>query len=206
MMILYYVHDPMCSWCWGFRPTWGKIRANLPAGITVSYLLGGLAPDSDEPMSASMQKDIASYWRKIQKHIPNTTFNYDFWDKCEPKRSTYPACRAVIAARQQGAEKEIEMISAIQSSYYLEARNPSEDDTLIDIATSLGFDRTQFINALHAKETQAILDAEIAFGRKIGAQGFPSLILEKAGKYHYVPLNYNRAEQVLDSIRQLADD
>ncbi|MCP4060185.1 MAG: DsbA family protein, partial [Pseudoalteromonas sp.] len=19
---LIYVHDPMCSWCWGYKPTW----------------------------------------------------------------------------------------------------------------------------------------------------------------------------------------
>ncbi|MFT6977114.1 MAG: putative protein-disulfide isomerase, partial [Shewanella psychromarinicola] len=22
---LYYVHDPMCSWCWGYRPTWDTL-------------------------------------------------------------------------------------------------------------------------------------------------------------------------------------
>ena len=87
-MILYYVHDPMCSWCWGFRPTWTEIKANLPEAVEIKYLLGGLAPDSDEPMPESMQSDIAGYWKIIQQRIPGTQFNFDFWDKCEPRRST----------------------------------------------------------------------------------------------------------------------
>lgn len=55
---LYYIHDPMCSWCWGFTPIWQKIRAQLPADLPVVYLLGGLAPDSDDPMPQSMQATL----------------------------------------------------------------------------------------------------------------------------------------------------
>ena len=43
--VLYYVHDPMCSWCWGFRPTWLALQDQLPEGVRVQRLLGGLAPD-----------------------------------------------------------------------------------------------------------------------------------------------------------------
>jgi len=47
---LYYIHDPMCSWCWAFKSTWHKVLKELPSHINVYYLLGGLAPDSDLPM------------------------------------------------------------------------------------------------------------------------------------------------------------
>ena len=181
----------MCSWCWGFCPTWEKIRSNLPEELRVKYLLGGLAPDSDVPMPESMQKDIAGYWRKIQQHIPGTEFNFDFWKKCQPRRSTYPACRAVIAARKQNPEIEQAMIEAIQKAYYLNAKNPSDNNTLIDIAESLGLDKNRFSNDLDAPETQQTLLKEIELSRSIGAQGFPSLILDKNGRYIAVPLDYN---------------
>lgn len=189
-MILYYVHDPMCSWCWGFKLTWTKIRSSLTDDIEVKYLLGGLAPDSQEPMPVSMQNDIAGYWRKIQQHIPGTEFNFDFWEKCAPRRSTYPACRAVIAARKQNTDIERPMIEAIQRAYYLNAQNPSDDDTLIALAESLGLDAEQFSADLNSSETQQQLEQEIQFGRQIGAQGFPSMILETNGNYQYVPLDY----------------
>ncbi len=201
-MILYYVHDPMCSWCWGFSPTWQKIRTALQNEVEIKYLLGGLAPDSNEEMPASMQRDIAGYWKKIQQHIPGTEFNYDFWQKCSPRRSTYPACRAVIAARKQNPEIELAMIEAIQKAYYLNAQNPSNDETLIALAESLKLDKKQFADDLNSGETQQQLEKEMIFARQIGARGFPSMILEKDGHYQYIPLDYNNPEAVISYIRE----
>ncbi len=192
----------MCSWCWGFRPTWQEIQTNLPDNVRVKYLLGGLAPDSSEVMPQSMQMDIAGYWKKIQQHIPSTEFNFDFWDKCEPRRSTYPACRAVIAARKQNANIEQRMIEEIQTAYYLNAKNPSDIETLIAIAKKLGLDEEQFSSDLESVETQQQLEKEISFGQQIGARGFPSMILEKDGAYQYVPLNYNDATPTLAFINE----
>ncbi len=204
-MILYYVHDPMCSWCWGFHPTWKEIEAGLPKAVEVKYLLGGLAPDSNEPMPQAMQADIAGYWKKIQQHIPGTVFNFDFWDKCEPRRSTYPACRAVIAAKKQNPEVEKKMIESIQTAYYLNAKNPSDDEALIAVADTLGLDAVQFSMDLNSDETQQQLIREIQFGQSIGARGFPSMILEKAGEYQTVPLNYNDFTSSLNFIKQTKD-
>ncbi|MGK0271435.1 MAG: putative protein-disulfide isomerase [Cocleimonas sp.] len=191
----------MCSWCWGFRPTWTEIKTNLPDTVEIKYLLGGLAPDSDEPMSESMKSDIAGYWRRIQQHIPGTQFNFDFWDKCEPRRSTYPACRAVIAARKQNPDIELEMIDKVQTAYYMEAQNPSDDSTLIDIAKSLDLDEQQFASDLNAPETQQQLESEMMLGRQLGAQGFPSIVLAKDGQAQYLPLDYNSAENVVNMIK-----
>ena len=63
-------------------------------------------------------------WIKIQKNVPGTEFNYDFWTLNEPRRSTYLSCRAVIAAKKQHPDFEILMIERIQKAYYLNAQNP----------------------------------------------------------------------------------
>lgn len=170
---LYYIHDPMCSWCWGFAPTWQKIRDKLPAGLSVEYLLGGLAPDSDAPMPSEMQDFLQQSWHTIAQRL-GTRFNHDFWTQCQPRRSTYPACRAVIAAQQQGAGEA--MITAIQHAYYLHARNPSNDETLAELADNLGLDSAGFLRSLNDPATHAELARQINQGQALGAQGFPSLI------------------------------
>ena len=75
---LIYVHDPMCSWCWGFRPNFLALCRQLPEKVAVSLLLGGLAPDSDQPMPAQLQSKLQDTWRRIQTRIPDTRFNFDF--------------------------------------------------------------------------------------------------------------------------------
>ncbi|SQH76486.1 conserved protein of unknown function [Shewanella benthica] len=129
---VYYVYDPMCSWCWGYAPTWNNLRAALKeSGINVEYRLGGLAPDSNEPMPDEMKAFLEQTWHKIAAEL-GTEFNFDFWRQCQPRRSTYPACRATLIAREQGLEQA--MLDGIQQAYYLKAMNPSDLTTLISIA------------------------------------------------------------------------
>lgn len=200
--VLYHVHDPMCSWCWAFVPTWEQIKQNLPGEIEVRYLLGGLAPDTNEPMPGVMQTAISGYWKTIMQRVPGTTFNFEFWEKCTPRRSTYPACRAVIAARKQEPGKEIAMIRAIQEGYYLRAMNPSDDSTLINLATEQGLDAFQFEKDLTSEATQNELMEEINMAQAIGAQGFPSLILKTEDGFRNIRFDYNDASVTLKALKR----
>lgn len=200
---LYYVHDPMCSWCWAFRPVWKEIRAALPSHLPIELVLGGLAPDSDEPMPQEMQQFLQQTWNKIQSVVPGTQFNFKFWTTAQPRRSTYPACRAVIAAKSQNSDVELDFVSAIQHAYYLEAKNPSDADTLITLAAKFGLDTDQFAIDLTAHKTQQELTRQIQFHQQLGAQGFPSLILSNNGKHQYIPTNYTHADVTIKAIMDL---
>lgn len=202
---LVYIHDPMCSWCWGFRPAFDELCRQLPGDIPVTRLLGGLAPDSDQAMPAEQQAFLQDTWRRIQQRIPGTRFNFAFWQDCRPRRSTWPACRAVIAARAIDAQSEPDMIDAIQRAYYLDARNPSDDETLIALAADLGLDGTRFAALLNAGATHQALDAEIADTRRIGATSFPSLRLQIDTSYRPITIDYNDAATMLAGIHAALD-
>jgi putative protein-disulfide isomerase len=194
----------MCSWCWAFRPVWQTIRKQLPQHIEVKYLLGGLAADTDQPMPETLQTTILQTWKHIQQVVPGTQFNFDFWEVCQPRRSTYPACRAVIAARSQGQEHEEAIIVAIQQAYYLNASNPSNDEVLYTLATTLKLNIKQFKIDLNSQQTQQTLEQEITKSRTIGAQGFPSLIWQGYGNNRLITLDYNNATGVLQAITSLS--
>ncbi|WP_220718003.1 DsbA family protein [Agarivorans litoreus] len=197
---LYYVHDPMCSWCWGYKPTLLELEQILPSNIELVYLLGGLAPDSDLEMPVEMQAFLQQTWRKIANQL-GAQFNYQFWELNTPRRSTYPANRAVLASKQQGAEKA--MIVAIQQAYYLDAKNPSDLSVLIDLAEGLNVDLERFKTDISSEQLNANLLEEIQFARSLPIQGFPSLVLEKDGHFHSVGLNYKDAQASLEHIQQL---
>ncbi len=188
---LVHVHDPMCSWCWAFRPTWERILASLPPGVAVRRLLGGLAPDTDRPMPDAMRDGLQATWRRIQQVVPGTEFNFAFWSDCAPRRATYPACRAVVAAARQGVARDEAMVHAIQRAYYLEARNPSDDATLLDLAGELGLDRQRFAADLADPATQAEVERQVAEARALGVDSFPTLVLVTPGGAHWVAHDYN---------------
>jgi len=199
---LIYVHDPMCSWCWGFAETYLKLVEQLPEDVEVLRLLGGLAPDSDEVMPVSTRLMVQQAWQRIEEVIPGKKFNYDFWTKCQPRRATYPACRAVIAAREQGAEFDLRMTQQIQQAYYQQARNPSENETLVELAGEIGLDRERFEGQLTSEQTRDRLLEEINSARSIGINSFPSLVIQHAGKMESVLVNYTDANAMLDQINE----
>lgn len=190
----------MCSWCWGFQPTWQKLKNKLPGSIVIQYLLGGLAIDCDDLMPLTMQKSIKQTWVTIQSEIPNTKFNFDFWSDNKPKRSTYPACRAVIAARKLNPNLHYKIVESIQHAYYLHAKNPSNPNVLIELAKNLDVDANEFEKLLLSPEINMELNKEINLSRELGAQGFPSLILKTKDDNYFIPINYNDENEILDTI------
>lgn len=203
MATLYYVHDPMCSWCWGFAPTLKKLLAALPDDIQVQRVLGGLAKDSDAPMPMGMQTMLQDTWRRIETKIPGIQFNFDFWTTCQPRRATHDSCRAVIAARQQGEQFDTLMTTAIQKAYYQQARNPSDVNTLIQLAEERGLDAAKFKQEITSDTTQQQLEKEIALSRQLYAESFPSLVLRIEESTWQIPIDYLNTEPMLELILSL---
>ncbi len=198
--VLYYVHDPMCSWCWGFRPVWTQVQQALNGIVNIQYVLGGLAPDTDQPMPENMQRSIRDSWQKIQQEIPGIEFNYDFWSVCKPRRSTYPACRAVIASKMQLPQAEKEMILAIQQAYYLDAKNPSDDDVLIQLADDIGLNTDTFVSDFKSSTCRNELEREMLLTRNLHVSSFPSLVLSQAGKDTTIHIDYNNSDEIIKQI------
>jgi len=180
------------------------LESLLPDDIQVKRIVGGLAPDSDAPMPEAVQSMVQQNWKKIASVIPGTTFNFDFWTLNQPRRSTYPSCRAVIAARYQHADFEKPMITAIQKAYYLNAKNPSDQDILIALAGDIGCDIGQFKADLNSSDLEAEFQSELRFCHQVGVRGFPSLLFHSAkDEWSRVSVDYTSPDGMLAQIKQL---
>lgn len=181
---LLYVMDPMCSWCYAFRNALNELQQRFE--LPVQWVMGGLAPDSDEPMPDNMRETLAGYWHTIEEKT-GTRFNHEYWQVATPKRSTYPACRAVVATQLLAPERARAMVEAIQNAYYLNAKSPSELETLVDCATDIGLDAAEFLKQLQSEETEQLFQQHMGIAQQLQVQGFPSLFLVD---------NQNRAIQI----------
>ncbi len=197
---LYYVHDPMCSWCYAFKPTLNELKKHLPSNIKIVNVVGGLAKHSDEPMPQEMQEKIESIWYEIEQKI-GTKFNHNFWKNCIPRRSTYLSCQATMLARYKG--KEDEMIEAIQEAYYQRAMNPSDASTLIQLAKEIGLDHEKFQEDLKSQKIEDDLQNELNFRRSLNCRTFPSLIFKEKNKIYNINITFNEYESMLKEINHL---
>jgi len=200
---LFYIYDPMCSWCYAFETSWRSLQNRLPEHIQVTCVLGGLAPDTNEPMPEDLRVMIRQTWRKIEETVPKVHFNYAFWTSNTPVRSTYPACRAILAARKQRAAAEIEMRREIQKAYYQKALNPSRSETLIQCAREIGLDVALFSADLTSMDTQAALEDELRLAGRLNAHAFPSLRFQYQNELYSIHVEYIDDEKMQHEIKTI---
>lgn len=199
---LFYIHDPMCSWCYAFEKSLSALRQELPESTQIVNLVGGLAPDTSETMPESLQQTIQQIWYRIEQTVSGMKFNHDFWTTNTPMRSTYAACRAVLAAKKQSNDAELLMINAIQTAYYQQAKNPSLITTLVECASEIGLDAIQFENDILSNQIQTQLLDEIKIARNMGVNSYPSLRLLHNEKLSSVTVDYLNHKVMLDEIIQ----
>ena len=160
----------MCSWCYGFQPVLDEVLEELDPSVAVRLVMGGLAPDSEEPMAQSVRAYVQEAWRTIASRT-GVRFEHRFWEVAQPRRSTWPACRAVIAAGPLGTP----LYRAIQRAYYREARDPSWPETLLELALEVGCAREPFVAAWGSAATARAFKSDLELRDRLGARGFPSV-------------------------------
>jgi putative protein-disulfide isomerase len=192
----------MCSWCWGFAPTVAEVEERLAPDVVLSSVMGGLAPDSSDPMPEATRRYVRSAWDAVER-ATGARFNREFWSANVPRRSTYPACRAVLAAERLAPGAGRPMFRAIQEAYYLRALNPSDASTLVSLANELAqgpgpaAEPARFAEELEAPATHAALRADLERRDRLGVSGFPSLALEAEGSGRVLVHGWQPREEVL---------
>ena len=200
--VLIYVHDPMCSWCYGFRPTWKLLKARLPDNLPVVSLLGGLAADSDAPMPEEMVEYLKRTWDRIQSTC-GVAFNHTYWDQTPPPpRTTYISCRAVIAAERLAGRGEA-FGERIQDAYYIEASNVWDFDILCDLAEASGFHRDSFAEALASDDVRAVHEEQRQLAERLQVEGYPSILLVHQEEAFPIAVRHQGADAMLADITDL---
>ena len=200
---LYYIYDPMCSWCYAFEHPLNILQKQLPAELNFKTILGGLAADTKTPMPIETQTMIQQAWQQIESTLPNVRFNFDFWTKNTPLRSTYPACRAILAVENQVPKLAESMRQLIQHAYYQEAKNPSLNETLIACAAQLSLNIDQFSKDLLSLAINIKLSEQRHFSRLLGVSSYPSLRLVLKSEIYTIPIDYTEIDPTLNQINKL---
>ena len=103
------------------------------------------------------------------------------------------------------------MFHAIQRAYYLEARNPSDIETLVELAVDLELNSNQFRTSIQSVEVEALLQRDFDTRRKLGANQFPTLLFgpsiesnldQNPGQTILLARGYAPSNRVLDAFRR----
>ena len=198
---LIYFTDAMCSWCWGFSPVIGALRAKYGDALPIRTVVGGLRPGTETPMDRAHMEGMRPHWEHVTE-ASGQPFDYGFFNREGFVYDTDPAARAVVLARREGPLMALDYLRAAQQAFYAQNRDVTQPAVLAELAGELGMDPTTFEANLYEDEVKQETWRDYAISQNAGVRGFPTLIAGPGadGTFTLITRGFNTADNVLPMV------
>lgn len=184
---LHYLYDPLCGWCYGAEPL--AKAAESVVGLDFRLHAGALWPEPTR-LPEHMRRYIQQADARIAK-ISGQPFGDAYLNRLllDPALvlESRPVVAAVLAAQQLDPTKTLPMLRAIQHAHYERGRHVVQEATLVDVAKGVGLDTAAFASALLSVPVDRHIAESREFMNNVGAQGFPTFVLEIGDDWFAVP-------------------
>lgn len=205
-MEIIYVGDPMCSWCYGISPALKEVRDHyVPQGIEYKVVVGGLRPGGGDAWTPEFREMLKHHWQEVNTRS-GQPFGYALFDKESFDYDTEPACRAVVAARPQLGDNEMEFFEAIQKKFYFESQDPKTLEFYQSICENMNLDYNAFQQRFNDPEVKKETYREFMLNREWGVKGYPSVFFRKGSELFAITYGYTTADHLEKQIEKLLED
>lgn len=202
---IYYVYDPLCSWCYGFSPVIKKTKAIYKDQFNFEVISGGMQTgERKQPVSA-----IRDYLKGAYKDVTKRT-GVEFGDKFmkvleegERMLDSIPPSIALSIVKDLKPEQALDFATSIQKAIYYDGFDWNSVDAYLPYIKDYDLDpedfRRKFNEPYYLEKT--LEDFKLA--ANFGATGFPSVILKKDDKYYLIAQGFIPFEQFDATIKQV---
>jgi putative protein-disulfide isomerase len=185
---LHYIYDPLCGWCYGAAPLVKAAREVLRVTPHGGGMMTGTRRQSVTPQ---LREFVKPHDARIAQ-LSGQPFGVDYRDELLRDTTAVfdsePPTAAMLAAEAL-AGRGLDMLAQLQIAHYVEGRRIADRGVLIDVAAGLGLETDRFAAALN-RQSGEVVQAHIlqtrAFMARVGAQGFPSFVLESEGLFQSI--------------------
>jgi len=179
---LWYIADPMCSWCWGFAPVIEAVRRNYCNFLKIELVLGGLRPGTKQTIASAQREEILHHWKAV-KRATGQSFRFE---GAMPEGFIYdtePASRGVVAISLINPEVIFPFFESTQFAFYAEQKDVTKPEILVQLATNIGIDAKSFLRVFESDEAKNQTSIHFDKVRQWGVHSFPTVIAQNASGY-----------------------
>lgn len=198
---LIYVGDPMCSWCYGISEELAQLKQHFEDELDFEIVLGGLRPYNKETM-AELSVFLTQHWMDV-KSRSGQEFNFDILNDETITYDTEPPSRAVLVVRRLSAGKEFEFFKAIQHVFYFENKNMHLAESYHEVLKKMDIDVQIFNVLFDSEEIKGLVKLDFARARQLGANSFPTLLLQVGDSLHLVNRGFAPKKEMIQAIERI---
>jgi len=179
---LYFVLDPMCSWCWGFAPVVDALRERFSDTYAISLVMGGLRKKGEMRWDEAAKDHLRRHWRAVAAKT-GQPFDETLLTKEQFEYDTTPACKAVVTVRELlGEEAAFVYLHAIEHAFYAQGIDITNPRLLQGYYEQLFGNSGKFAFFFLSERAEILTEHDFAKARSMGANSFPSVVLvDEAG-------------------------
>ena len=147
--------DPACPWSWAAEPALRRLMWEFEGELEFVWVMGGLARSYER----ANLLEVVSQWLE-DADAGGMPCDPRIWTK-NPLESTYPACRGVKAATQQGPDAAYRYLRMLREGIMCELRKLDDDESLVDAAGRAGIDRGRFEADLRSEASSEAFETDL---------------------------------------------
>jgi putative protein-disulfide isomerase len=185
---LHYFYDPLCGWCYGAAPLLKAAREVVSVQAHGGGMMSGARRQQVTPQLREFVKPHDEKIAQLTGQPFGKAYVDDLLGNTAAVFDSAPPTAAILAA-EAIAGRGLDMLAQLQIAHYVDGRQIADRMVLIEVAATLGIDPAAFAEALdrHSGAALAVhIDDTRTFMARIGAQGFPTFVLETKGNLQIV--------------------
>jgi putative protein-disulfide isomerase len=187
-MILHYIYDPLCGWCYGAKPLVEAAQQVLPV---IAHAGGMMSGANRQPVSPQLRNYVMPHDRRIAEYT-GQPFGEAYFDGLLRDHSAVfdstPPIAAVMAAEAIDGGG-LRLLGRLQAAHYVEGRRIADSAVLLELAIQMGYAQEDFHVALESVDSEEHIKASRQFLAQLGGQGFPTIALEQNGKFQLIDIS-----------------
>ncbi|RON58749.1 DsbA family protein [Pseudomonas frederiksbergensis] len=186
-MILHYIYDPLCGWCYGAKPLVQAAQAVLPV---IAHGGGMMTGANRQTVSPQLRNYVMPHDRRIAEFTGQPFGEAYFEGLLRDETAVFdsaPPIAAVLAA-EQIAGRGLELLGRLQSAHYLEGRRIADEAVLLELAKAIGLEQQVFQSTFQEADTERHIKETRALLANVGGQGFPTFALEHNGHFTLIDI------------------
>lgn len=177
MPTLYFVVDPMCSWCWGFAPVIDEVRQKLSDRYEIELVMGGLRTKGEMPWDEKAKRYLRYQWQQVAEKT-GQPFDKSLFEKAVFEYDTTPACKAVVTVRELlGRDAAFTYLHKLQHAFYAQGIDITKPRLLQGFYEQLFGNSGKFAFFFLSERAETLTEHDFAKARSMGATSFPSVVV-----------------------------
>ncbi|MCH1921212.1 DsbA family protein [Shewanella sp. A3A] len=208
-LTLHWIIDPLCGWSYGALPllqataaAWPQQNVLHSGGLFVGY--------SRRRIDANWHKHVQEHDARIAQ-LTGAEFGVHYREQLCRDQSvvldSLPVSSAMLSLQQQDFTQALALLTAAQHAWYVDGKDVTQAKVLDELAAKLAIEPPLWQQATSdtaMQQAMAAIEQTRQLMAQYGAQGFPSLLIQRGEQYSNVPVNrfYGSPDALVAQLQQ----